>query len=455
MKKKLLNIFRSKVLYIASALLLVTSCADVFLDLDPENAVSDDYAIVDEKTAETALNGAYNRLKSTNYYGGGNFVSAIYLAGNDVAWTGSLNYYKDFNTHDYLADNTTVATSWNAIYKTINAANQVIDKVSALNNIGATNKNRIIGEALFIRSLAHFDLARTWGNIPIITKATVTAKDFDGVKQSSQKDVYNKVVEDLKTALPLLSSTLNRTHATKASANALLARVYLYLEDWDKAEEYATLLINDTNYDLIDYTTFYTTKSSKESILELNFTSSDKNDHWYYWFAPDQGGRHEWGPSKTIYDLLNDPDVGGTRKALVKDLSTASSPNYYVGLLYHRTNGDDPAYLFRISEQYLIRAEARAKKQNPDIDDVLSDLDEVKGRAHAALSQATTIEQAILDIENERRVEFPFEPHRWFDLVRTKRAGTVLGVTDTNKWIFPIPYNDIQADKDLDQNEGY
>ena len=91
MKKKILNIFRSKALYIASILLLSTSCADVFLDLDPENAVSDEYAIVDEKTAETALNGAYNRLKSTNYYGGGNFVSAIYLAGNDVTWTGSLN----------------------------------------------------------------------------------------------------------------------------------------------------------------------------------------------------------------------------------------------------------------------------------------------------------------------------------------------------------------------------
>ena len=61
----------------------------------------------------------------------------------------------------------------------------------------------------------------------------------------------------------------------------------------------------------------------------------------------------------------------------------------------------------------------------------------------------------LLAIENERRVEFAFEADRWFDLVRTGRAGAVLGVTDTKKWVFPIPYNDLVADPDLEQNPGY
>lgn len=455
MKKILSNISKAKIVHVLSVLFIFSSCIDTFLDLEPENATSDINAVTDEKSAEAALNGAYSRLKSNNYYGGSGYISAIYLAGGDVNWTGSLNYYKDFNTHDYLADNTTVEVSWNAIWQTVNAANQVIDKVSTLNNINKKAKERITGEALFIRALAHFDLARTWANVPVITRATATANDFDGVKQSSQKEVYRMVVEDLKAALPLLPDVTNRTHATQASTNALLARVYLYLEEWDKAEQHATLLIEDPDYELIDYNTFYNEKGSKESILELNYTTSDNNSHWTYWFAPDQGGRHEWGPSEELVDLLNDPDIGGTRKKTVADLSAAETPNYYVGLVYHRTNGDDPAYILRISEQYLIRAEARAKKSDPILEDVLSDLNAVKLRSLVKPSRAATIDTAISDIENERRVEFPFEPHRWFDLVRTNKAGIVLGVTDKNKWIFPIPYNDLQADKDLVQNPGY
>lgn len=123
--------------------------------------------------------------------------------------------------------------------------------------------------------------------------------------------------------------------------------------------------------------------------------------------------------------------------------------------LYWRTTGDDPAYILRISEQYLIRAEARAKKTTPDITGALNDLNAVRLRAQVKALTGLSQSETILAIENERRVEFPFEPHRWFDLVRTKRAGTVLGVTDSDKWIYPIPYNDIQADSDLKQNPSY
>lgn len=452
-KNKITKTKQSVLLVVIS--LFSFSCSDVFLDIDPENGVSDADAIVDIKTANAALNGAYSRFQSADYYGGGGFVSAIYLAGDNVSWVGSLNYYRDFNTHEYLADNTTIEASWNAIYAAINAANQVIDKVAVLENISETNKKRITGEALFLRALAHFDLARTWGNVPVILNATQTAGDFIGIKQSTQSEVYQQVVKDLEQALELLPSTLSRTYATTASANALLARVSLYRGDWDAAEKYATYLIEDTNYELIDYPSFFQEKESKESILELRYTSSDSNTHWHYWFSPDEGGRHEWQPAIALVELLNDPEIGGTRKSLVKDASTANSPNYFVGLLYHRTNGDDPAYLFRISEQYLIRAEARAKKANPVLADVLADLNAVKARAQARLSTAISIEQALWDIERERRVEFAFEPHRWYDLVRTERAGEVLGVTNTNKWIFPLPYNDLQADKDLTQNQGY
>ncbi len=437
-------------------ILLFGSCSNI-LDLEPEQSVSDASAVVDKKSAEAALAGAYDKLQSDNYYGR-EFVAAIYLAGNDVTWTGSLNYYRAFNNHSYQSDNTTINTAWYAIYATLNAANQVIDKVSALSSqvLTDTDKNRIVGEAYFIRALSLFDLGRTWGNIPIITKGTITAHDFDGVKQSTQPEVYQQVIKDLQTALSLLPEKVDRSRATKNTARALLARVYLYAENWEKAEEYSSILIADTNnYQLVDYPSFFSNKQTKESIFELLYTTSDKNTHGYYWLSSANGGRHEWAPSEGIVSLLGSSEIGGTRKALYSDQSTAINKNFYVGNLYWRTTGDDPAYILRISEQYLIRAEARAKKATLDLTGALSDLNAVRLRAQIKALTGLSKSEIILAIENERRVEFPFEPHRWFDLVRTKRAGTVLGVTDSDKWIFPIPYNDIQADSDLKQNSSY
>lgn len=455
MKAKNLYTTAFKALLLSSALFF-NSCEDAILNLNPEQSISDATAIVDKKSAEAALVGAYDKLQAGNYYGS-EFQAAIYLSGGDVNWTGSLNYYRQFNNHSYQADHTTINSTWYAIYATLNSANQVIDKVGALQSADLTEaeKNRIVGEAYFIRALSLFDLGRTWGNVPIITKATVTANDFDGVKQSKQADVYKQVIADLEKALTLLPEKVDRNRATKNTVRALLARVYLYAENWAKAEEYASLLIADANYQLVDYPTFFQSKATKESIFELLYTTADKNGHSLLWLTSAEGGRREWAPAESIVTLLADPTVGGTRKALYKDQSTATNPKFYVGILYWRTTGDDPAYILRISEQYLIRAEARVKKATPDLTGALADLNAVRLRAKIPASTANTVADLTLAIENERHVEFPFEPHRWFDLVRTKRAGTVLGVTDPNKWIFPIPYNDLAADKDLVQNTGY
>ena len=96
-------------------LLTQTSC-DSILNQTPANYVSDSGIIVDEASAKAALNGVYHRLAANEYYGGGIFNAAIYLSGDNVTWTGSLNYYYDYNTHQYGADNQLLASAWNAIY---------------------------------------------------------------------------------------------------------------------------------------------------------------------------------------------------------------------------------------------------------------------------------------------------------------------------------------------------
>ena len=432
--------------------LSTVSCSD-FLDQKPDNYISDAAVIQTLSSAKAALNGAYHDLASSSYYGGQYFDAGVNLAADNVTWTGSLNYYYDFDTHQYSAENQLLSYAWYAIYATVNQTNQVIDKVTVLNDGSESERRRIIAEATVIRSLAFFDLARTWGNIPVVKQATSSPTQFDGVKQTKAKDVYQLVVDDVLAIYNDLSELSDRVHVTRSAADAFLARVYLYLEQWDKAEQYASKVIDNGNYTLGTIQDLIDNKETAESIWELAYSSSFTNQQSTYWRSPDQGGRHEWGPSKELVQLLADPTVGGDRKAFYQDFSSAQVPDYFVGTLYHRSTLDDDVIIFRLAEQYLIRAEARANQQN--VSGALSDLNIIRRRANVSEIVDVASTQELLNlIADERRVELALEPHRWFDLIRTGKAESVLGIK-TYQTLFPIPYNDIQADKDLVQNDNY
>lgn len=432
----------------------LTACSD-FLSQEPANYISDDAVIKDESSAKSALNGVYHRLGASAYYGGRYFDAGVNLASDNVTWTGSLNFYYDFDTHQYSAENQLLSYAWYGIYATVNQANQVIEKTHELTAIPDNERRRIIAEATVLRSLAFFDLARTWGNIPIVKSATHSPTQFDGVKQTEAKEVYKDVVNDITGVLDDLSETNDKVHVSRSVAEALLARVYLYLSEWNKAEEYATRVINSKSYSLGSINDLLSSKQSQESVFELAYSSSFTNDQSAYWRSPNDGGRHEWGPSKEIVQLLADPSIGGDRNAFFTDQSSAQVPDYYVGTLYHRPAADDNVIIFRLAEAWLIRAEARAKKQNPDIEGAIADINTVRVRSHVVPLDASLSQKAAIQaIEDENRVEFAIEPHRWFDLVRTGRAVAVLGIKE-HQQLFPIPYNDIEADKDLVQNPNY
>jgi len=431
-----------------------TSCSD-FLEQEPANYISDNAVINTASSARSALNGAYHDLGSTSYYGGVYFDAGINLAADNVTWTGSLNYYYDFDTHQYSAENQLLKNAWYSIYATINQANQVIEKTALLEDISDAERDQIIAEATVIRSLAFFDLARTWGNVTVVKEATKSPTQFDGTKQQSAAAVYQEAVSDILSVYDKLSAPSDRVHVNQSVADALLARIYLYLEDWDKAVTYASRVIGNSYYSLVEIDDLLGAKQSSESVWELSYSSSFTNSQSSYWRSPNDGGRHEWGPSKEVVALLQDPEVGGARKAFYKDYSTAQVPDYYVGTLYQSASNDDNVVIFRLAEAYLIRAEALTKKSSPDQDAALADLNVIRQRSNVPVVTASVSQQQLIQlIEDENRVEFAIEPHRWFDLVRTGRAEAVLGVK-AYQTRFPIPYTDIQADNDLKQNEGY
>ncbi|GAB3720831.1 RagB/SusD family nutrient uptake outer membrane protein [Spirosoma lituiforme] len=435
--------------------LLLTGCQS-FLDVQPELQVDESQAITNASTAEAALNGLYNRLGSDGYYGS-NFQALAYLSGGDIQWTGSQGAPQEITSRKLTADNSYVGSAWSAIYRTILQANYLLETVPNLTDplLIADRKNQIQGEAYALRALSYFDLVRGWGGVQTILKATRTPSDNTGISRGSADDTYAQVLKDLTAAEPLLSATTNRNKVTRKTVWALRARYHLYRQEWDQAETYAGKLIDDTNYKLAKpYNAFFANNAiaTPESVFEIAYSNSFKNGHYNWWLPPALSGRREWAPNDKLVALLNDPNVGGNRKELIAQ--TSPPGNLWYGKLYYRIPlGTDPAYVIRIAELYLIRAEARAQLGKTTA--ALSDLNAVRDRAAVPALQAVTKEALLLAIETERQVEFPFEADRWFNLIRTGRVAAVLGITDASKYVLPIPNSEILADKALTQNQGY
>ena len=436
--------------------LSLTACKK-FLTVQPVDSVSDQVTIVDATSAETAVRGVY-RTMSLQYYGGG-YEEFGYMPGDNIQWTGSHQTDDQFIIHDITADNDNLESVWDGIYATINGANQVIAKVPAVTDpsFTQTQKNQLTGEGYFIRALSYFDLARAWGGVPITLTPTQTATDKNGLQRSTLAQTYAQVLSDLNAADSLLAlpTAQNPVRANKETAWALKARYYLYQQDWVNAELYAgKVLADNTNYQLLTpFSSFFQPASAvgtKESVFELSYSVTYPNPSRNSWQPPANGGTRQWAPNDSIVYLLNNPVIGGGRSALIAQTSTG----LWYGNLDYRSPATDPSYIIRIAEVYLIRAEARAEQN--ELTNALADLNAIRNRAGLANSAAESQAGILLAIENENRVEFALEPHRWFDLVRTGRAQTVLGITDPNKLVFPIPLNEVQlSNGSLTQNPGY
>src|SRR5690606_38417204 len=206
---------------------------------------------------------------------------------------------------------------------------------------------------------------------------------------------------------------------------------------------------------------------TKETVLELYYDINTTSSQAGQWRPATEGGVAWTRPTHSslaspnnrwnVVALLTDPDIGGDRSVLI-DTETIQGVHHWYGTLYYRADRTDPAFLIRTAELYLIRAEALVERdQAGDVADALVDLNAIRDRANVPLldiNDVSTKADLLLAIENENRVEFAFENHRWYDLVRTGRAGAVLGITNANRFLLPIPYNQVLNDPNLEPNPG-
>lgn len=444
MKSRYNNLF-----ILFAGLLLLSSCKK-FLEETPNNALPTSESITDAGTARAAIIGTYDAVQS--YYAS-NYPTLGTITADNVIFNGTLSQYLQLDQNAIPPDNVTTVAAYQGIYRAINSANSVIAYVPAVDDplLTAAEKNKILGEAYFIRALGYFDLARGWGGVQLQLQPTTDLAAAKGIKRSTLQQTYDQVLADLtqaETLLPEDASTRNR--AQKSTARALRARLHLYRKEWSAAETYATQVIGNAKYALVKpYKVFFTAPfGTTESVFELNFSANDRNSFWNLWYPSSAGGQYTLKPSASFVSQLTGA-AGGSRTTLI-----AGTGNNVYGVLYNTSStSTDPSYVIRIAELYLIRAEARAQQNK--LTEALADLNTVRARADVAASTASTQDEILLAIENENSLEFAFESHRWFDLVRTGRAGAILGLTNQQYWLFPLPYSDILSDPDVVQNPGY
>ncbi|NNV57325.1 RagB/SusD family nutrient uptake outer membrane protein [Limnovirga soli] len=439
-----------------------TSCKKI-LDVVSPNEVDDNTVFTSVDGLRNARIGMYSSLQDRNYYGG--YYQLVAESYTDNGSTGGYDLIdlNDLAGRTVSPTNIYIQQNYNAIYSTIYVANKVINNIDIVPNLSSEEHDNTLAEALFIRSLANFDLLRFWGEhwdkssaygISIVTNTDAPAQS---VARSTVEQSYQQIFTDLLKAKSLFNSYQGNQYASLAATNALLARVYLYHGDMQQAADYATEVINDNNYALFDAADFqkiYTNKLTEESVFELKFDPQNTSFFNGATYLRDDALRSDVtflanADLNTFFESRPDDQ----RSALVDFINNDVSiePDGRSQKYRGETAKDNSAYIIRLAEMYLIRAEALGSV------DGLADLNTI--REARGMTELTNEDVAgegafITAVLDERRAELNFEGHRLFDLVRLGKVDEYLG--EGVNPIMPIPQREISATNSLvTQNPGY
>jgi starch-binding outer membrane protein, SusD/RagB family len=355
-----------------------------------------------------------------------------------------------------LDDNPWYETLWNQHFLLLNRANVVIERVPEIPGLAEQKRNEVIAEARFLRAFTFFSLVRYFGEVPLITSPT-TSPDIPTlqVSRNSVAEIYTQIFEDLnfaKSNLPVsFPSTLaTKARATRDAAFALGTRIYLFRKDYAQVISDADRVIASRGNGLtIPYASLYANKNSAESIMEINYDPQLQNALATNFLPGSLGGNWVIEVNPNIINAYEEGDVR-------KEATFGFTNNKYYMRKYFRGNSrDDNVILFRLAEVLLSKAEAMAELEYPN-PGALTLLNEVRKRAGLNPIAPATIQEFRAALYKERRLELSFEGHEWFDLVRTNRLASVMGITDQNKAILPVPAGEILRNPNLmPQNPGY
>lgn len=458
------------------------SGCDSFLFQEPTTDISRNEALNDISNAENALIGAYNLTMRSNatyrsflsYYADLTGGNAAVNPGLSASANASLRRISEFNSFS-----TGTVDAYSNLYEILNAVNNVINAAPSLPDATQEQKDRLLGQALGLRALVHFDLVRLYAqpytytddasHVGIVV-LTESPAPFEEVARSTVHDAYDQIVDDLERSIELLDGdAFNPVLINAVNARALLSRVFLYQEDWARVVAVSNEVISNPSTELADtdemvemWENGYT---RNEFLLRL-----DGSANAVYTLSNEWGNRvSDTPPDLTVTadlaDLYTPDDVRGQGDGRLIQPVIYDGDTTLATLKYPEPSSQEPndVALLRLAEVYLNRAEAYAELGRPD--PARDDLNAIRQRANpAAEPVATSGGELVRQILEERRRELAFEGHYFFD--RTRRQQGVDRQYCENRpfcdvaypserFVLPIPENAVAANALLTQNEGY
>lgn len=443
----------------------VVSCKK-FIAIDPPvSEIVRETVFADDKTATSAIVGIYSEMMSTQAFVGFDIGYYCAMSADELKLLFTNTDDNQFEMNSLIPSNNNLMGSfWQPGYSYIWYANSVLEGLSNSTGVSPGVKTQLSAEAKFIRAFCHFYLTNLFGSIPYITSSDYRVNAL--AAKIPQAEVYDKIIQDLTEAQNDLSDdyiSSGRVRPNRGAVTALLSRLYLYKEDWTNAEAEATKIINDSRYQLETDLNKVFLSTSSEAIWQLMPVSPGSNTFEQLYITSGSNG------GLTLTDpLINSFEVSDNRyDDWIRSWtnSTGTITTIYP-FKYKVENLNQPVteynMVFRLAEQYLIRAEARAMLNKlTGVNSAESDINIVRNRAGLNNTTATTQTELLEAMLRERRVELFTEwGHRWFDLKRMNKADAVLGPIKSG-WqptdiFYPIPQTELDRNKNLlPQNAGY
>lgn len=453
-------------LFIITNLLLLffTFSCEEFVSVDvPDTQLSSEQVFTDVSTAESVLTHVYTRLHNS-----------VLVTGDSGGITVLLGHYADeltcfnanlpelaFNENQLLESTIVVQNLWRDAYQLIYVLNTVIEGVGNSTTIVEADRNRLQGEAYFVRAYLHFYLHQLFGEVPYVTSTDYRVNTTIGKETSAS--LYTLIEEDLTSAATLLGNEYTgayRVRPNRAAVLALQARFYLYAGQWELARQKATEVIDNTAYAWVDDLNDVFLRNSTGTIWQLMSAPEGKNTleakSFIFTLVPP--------PNRALTDEFITRFEAGDMRALAWVKSVTNGTATYYHPFKYKLNIDTATSMeypiqFRLEELYLIRAEAYAELGSFALS--VMDIDKIRNRAGLANTTAQTKEALITAVLKERQMEFFCElGHRFFDLKRRGLLDAVLGTVkpgwNSTDALLPLPENELLLNSNLlPQNPGY
>lgn len=451
-----MKIFKKTPLRLLLITVLLLAGCDGLLDISPKQSIDEGAALETSDNVEAVLMGAYDALADDDLLGGEALYEPDLLADNnvinEVQWTGTFEEPEQIWRKNIQVENAQVSATWIAAYNTINIANNVL---SALDVVDEEIRDKIEGEAKFIRGLVYFKLvelyAQPWSageqttnpGVPLVLEPTRAISDEDKIPRSSVADVYTQIIADLTEAETLLPLE-NGEFASTYTASALLSRVYLQQAEYDKALTAANRVIGSHLYSLTDTyaEVFNSTTNTTEDIFSIQVSEQDGTNSMNTFYAPSEyAGR---GDISILTAHLSQYEAGDDRlNFFFTDEGNITRTGKWI-------NQFGNVGIIRLAEMYLTRAECNFRLSKTVGDTPLNDINTIRRRVN--LSPAVVVD--LTSILKERKLELMFEGELLHDLKRTQSSVGSIPYNGLNI-VYPIPQRELDVNPSLSQNGGY